>query len=366
MNTSTFTGTSRPALLEKPANVILSPSKQSQKSLDTMNKPLKLTAPTISTVSAAPIISPAAIAGQKRSIDQVDADHDPIDSVNSSFGQAKQEDEFYIFEEPSQSSLDIDKEASFLRYSALPESGHDHLNQESQESIGLTSLLNLSQASDKYFPTTLCSTSKQRRKEPVDATSIVPSDPEQRKLFIEQKANLLRIRLQAAVRVMDQKKDFNHRLADYEARDEAQRKQWGNTVDQLNSNPNLMAQGAEVTPQRKAPRLDPSPPLQDRGRVANIISPPSASNTNGIQNHNATPTQYSTDQNQQTSHELLSSIRLLSPGSGDRNDPIVVDRDINCSVEQMIAKTKRGEALDGLLKLMETTTEYDALDEWTG
>jgi hypothetical protein len=46
--------------------------------------------------------------------------------------------------------------------------------------------------------------------------------------------------------------------------------------------------------------------------------------------------------------------------------PLIIDRNAMCSVEKMIAKAKKGEAVDGLLKLMKTTDEYDALDQWTG
>lgn len=53
------------------------------------------------------------------------------------------------------------------------------------------------------------------------------------------------------------------------------------------------------------------------------------------------------------------------PHTGD--SPIVIERNAKmCAVDQMIAKAKKGEAVDGLLKLMKTTTEYDKLDEWTG
>lgn len=50
--------------------------------------------------------------------------------------------------------------------------------------------------------------------------------------------------------------------------------------------------------------------------------------------------------------------------SSNTEDPIIVDRNLNCSVEKMIAKARKGEAVDGLLKLMKTTADYDGLDEW--
>jgi hypothetical protein len=44
--------------------------------------------------------------------------------------------------------------------------------------------------------------------------------------------------------------------------------------------------------------------------------------------------------------------------------PVIIQR--NSSLQDPTATTKRGEALDGLLKLMETTTEFDDLDVLPG
>ena len=55
------------------------------------------------------LLSPPVLAGQKRSIDQVDLDQTQSKSASSSFGQMSREDEFYIFDENSPSSMDVDK-----------------------------------------------------------------------------------------------------------------------------------------------------------------------------------------------------------------------------------------------------------------
>lgn len=57
---------------------------------------------------------PSAIAGQKRSIDQVNADRDTILSPQNSFNRAHRQDEFYIYEERSQTSVGIN-EVCFLK-----------------------------------------------------------------------------------------------------------------------------------------------------------------------------------------------------------------------------------------------------------
>ncbi|WEW55214.1 hypothetical protein PRK78_000643 [Emydomyces testavorans] len=342
MSSPISSSTSRRALLEKSSNTIISPSLHLQMPDDSMNKSIKA-----SMTSDIASISPPAVVGQKRSIDQVD--HNLIRSANSSFSQARLEEEFYIYEEPSQSSVDIDREASYLRSTVIAESRRDRPEQESQESIGMSSLLNLSQSTENSFSNTRSTKTQRVINESAKPRSIVPTDPEQRKLFVEQKANLLLRQIQAAMKALDEKQTLDRRLADFEARYQAQKRQWESTVEHLNQNPEIIASMGPTTPKKKIPKLDPSPPLHERGRVVSMV--PSSRNTSiGETGDKA----------------LMSSMQLVSPGKGSCADPIVVDQDLNCSVERMMAKVKRGEALDGLLKLMETTTEYDALDEWTG
>lgn len=56
-------------------------------------------------------MSPPVLAGQKRSIDQVDSAQNRSSSTKSSFSQIRREDEFYIYEENNtQSSTDADKQ----------------------------------------------------------------------------------------------------------------------------------------------------------------------------------------------------------------------------------------------------------------
>lgn len=92
--------TARPALLDKTTNAVLSPTNGCLTSIANMEK----------TPNRIPPASPATIAGQKRSIDQVDTDHHRPASANSSFNQVRREDEFYIYDEATQSSMELDKE----------------------------------------------------------------------------------------------------------------------------------------------------------------------------------------------------------------------------------------------------------------
>ena len=90
----------RTALLDKTTNAILSPT----------SRHLAASADTEKTSNRIVPVSPPAIAGQKRSIDQVDTDQNRSGSANSSFNQVRREDEFYIYEEATQSSMELDKE----------------------------------------------------------------------------------------------------------------------------------------------------------------------------------------------------------------------------------------------------------------
>lgn len=58
--------------------------------------------------------SPIQLVGKKRSIDQVDVDqHRPSTAASSFNSQNRREDEFYIYDESTHSSMDIDKEVCF-------------------------------------------------------------------------------------------------------------------------------------------------------------------------------------------------------------------------------------------------------------
>ncbi|EER26365.1 hypothetical protein CPC735_005370 [Coccidioides posadasii C735 delta SOWgp] len=349
--------TSRQALLEKSSNSILPPPNHFNAPNSTMNKPITLPKGT-----GVPVTSPPAVAGQKRSIDHVDAD-DAM--THGSFHQATRDQEFYIYEEPSRSIVDLGRETSYLRQSAaVADPRLARREQESQESVGLSSLLNLSQASENNFSITHPTTTRQSTGDSTEPTrSVVPTDPEERRIFIQEKATLLRVRLQAAVKVMDRKQDLDRRLAEFEARYAAQRKYWEETIAQLNKSCEIAAALYKAVPNEKTPKLDPSPSLREGVPMPTMDSSPPSSSASGTPHSQATPKQTASSSHRQ-SHGLMSPIHLAR--SDQHGNVIIVDRDINCSVEKMMAKVKRGEALDGLLKLMETTTEYDGLDEWTG
>ncbi|EEP82643.1 predicted protein [Uncinocarpus reesii 1704] len=365
----------RPALLEKSNNIALPPAPPST----TEKLGISPIDPSVA------IMSRPAVAGQKRTIDQVDADHGMSRSANGSFSRPGREGRFRIYEEPSQTKVDNNGKEVCLDYEHIPrrdnnaypsieasspqqsaavaETHHDEHKQESPENSAMSSLFNLSQASENNLPRTRVAKPRKNINKSTTFGSAVPTDPEQRQLFIEQKANLLRARIQAAMKVMDRKQNLDSRLAEFEARYEEQKRQWGDTIEHINKNADVSSM-YKNTPKRKVPRLDPSPSLLERGHAITMPSSPPVSNTSGITDNDETPKQSNATFSRQPSG-LLSPIQLPTPGNRSHGTPIV-DQNINCSVEKMMATVKRGEAVDGLLKLMETTTEYDGLDEWTG
>lgn len=165
---------------------------------------------------------------------------------------------------------------------------------------------------------------------------------------------------------MEKKQDLDRRVADFEAHYEAQRDTWARMVEHINNNPERIARIANENSKPSSFPLHQPAAIHGGARGATMLSSPPRSTASGTTDNEATPKQPGNANSGHQPKGLLSPIQLPSPGNGSRGDPIVIDRKMNCAVERMMAKHKRGEALDGLLKLMETSTEYDALDEWTG
>lgn len=139
----------------------------------------------------------------------------------------------------------------------------------------------------------------------------------------------------------------------------------------------------DLTPKAKVAKLLPAPELRPTDysaryaatNITNMPSSPPASATSEKQgdrmemeiDDESTPKQPTKRATNSSPPETPTSPVQLSspPHTGD--SPNVVERNAAaCSVEQMLARAKKGEAVDGLLKLMKTTKEYDNLDEWSG
>ncbi|EQL31300.1 hypothetical protein BDFG_06354 [Blastomyces dermatitidis ATCC 26199] len=381
-------------------------------------------------------MSPSVLAGQKRSIDQVDSAQNRSSSTKSSFSQARREEEFYIYEENNtQSSTEADKQiisSSFLQPAPAFDDNKGLKNTSSQQSDTMSSLLNLSfeSGSNTSSPNAPLSSSKS----PTQTTtakvaeaapaSIVPTDPAKRKAFIQQKANLLRSRVQAAMKNIKEpkRKEIDRRLSALEEQANSRDRPYPppplRPLPRPASKHRYAGDGDEdLTPRAKMPRLLPPPILQPTSYSARyapntmLFSPPGSTagenfpgkselerqmeiemnryghthtHARGYMENELTPTQTggirdvnsgkatSSDNNGNgngNNYPVEIPTSPMQPCSPPHtgNSPIVIERNVKmCSVDQMIAKAKKGEALDGLLKLMKTTTEFDNLDEWTG
>ncbi|KAK2782643.1 hypothetical protein FQN53_009659 [Emmonsiellopsis sp. PD_33] len=337
-------------------------------------------------------ISPPVLAGQKRSIDQVDSSQNRSGSAKSSFSQTRREDEFYIYEENNtQSSTEADKQmvpTMFLETAAHSFDKASDPKNSSQKSDSMSSLLNLSFESENN------NTSPRPAKKPTtthsrssSTPSIVPTDPAARKAFIKQKAGLLRNQLRFAMKNFKDPQ-IDRRLSDLEAHAKSRdRPSLPPTSRPRQTYEPKSPLQEDLTPKAKVAKLLPAPVLHptdysSRYAPTNMVTMPSsppASATSEKQDDNtemdidneATPRQPKTNNINNNKNTFppetpTSPVQLSSPPhTGD--SPHMVQRNAaECAVEQMLAKAKKGEAVDGLLKLMKTTKEYDNLDEWSG
>ncbi|KAG5299217.1 hypothetical protein I7I50_07475 [Histoplasma capsulatum G186AR] len=410
----------RRVLVEKSTNASLAPSNSQSVSKSSKSS-----------------MSPPVLAGQKRSIDQVDSSQNRSSSTKSSFSQVRREDEFYIYEENNtQSSTGADKQiisSSFIQTAHAFDLDTPPKNTSSQQSDTMSSLLNLSFESESKksslnSPSSPSSSPTQEipaNETTAAPTSIVPTDPAERKAFIQQKANLLRSRVQTAMKkIKAPQNDIDRRLVALEEQANSRDRPYPPKplwpLSRPASKHRYMDDADEdLTPKAKMPKLLPPPDLQPMAystRYASTnntmpSSPPASATGENYAGKIELEMQMQMEMNghghEHVENELtptkskaenavitIDKISGTDAGNGNGNEngkadnyptetltspmqpcspphtgdsPIVIERNAKmCSVDQMIAKAKKGEALDGLLKLMKTTTEYDNLDEWTG
>ncbi|OJD12023.1 hypothetical protein AJ78_07326 [Emergomyces pasteurianus Ep9510] len=426
----------RRVLVEKSTNASLTPSRSQS-----------------TTKSSISSISPPVLAGQKRSIDQVDSAQNRSSSTKSSFSQIRREEEFYIYEENNtQSSTDVDIKqimpSSFLQTSRSFDQEIVPNPTTSQQSDTMSSLLNLSFESESNKSSPNSSLKRPTQAIPTTTTtaptpaSTVPTDPVERKAFIQQKASLLRTRVQSAMKsIKTPQNQIDRRLSALEMQASSRDRPClphplrffphppnnrHTLPQQQHQHQHLQQQETadvdegdeDLTPRAKIPKLLPAPILHPTAYSARyaptntMLSSPPASATgenygermetemdehgHGHGHEHAenewTPTQAKGKDYANSANNIsgTANANINSNGNGNGNasnpppetptspmqpcspphtgdSPIVIERNAKmCSVDQMIAKAKKGEAVDGLLKLMKTTTEYDKLDEWTG
>ncbi|KAK2757223.1 hypothetical protein FQN54_004737 [Arachnomyces sp. PD_36] len=304
-------------------------------------------------------------AGQKRSIDQLDDAKDQSSSINTP-ARPRLVEGFQIFREDTQSITGSERE-------------NDSPTRQTINSEATPSAIN----TPKRHSTTTPTTDKQTETPPPSSKSSVPTEPAARQLFIQEKAGLLRSRLQHAVKT-SKPSNNNHidqRLSALEAHRRSRKTIPRPTGASASINIDL-----NTTPKAKAPRLLPAPDLRPtpqsaRYNRANMPSSPpvstgSAERVEKETDNEKTPVQSQQDQQPNTPQN---AVQLSSPpgttGTQDNAPTAPIDsveyyKSISVEgVERMIAASKnvdRGEAANGLVKLMKTTREFDNLDELNG
>ncbi|DAA78346.1 TPA_exp: Uncharacterized protein A8136_4322 [Trichophyton benhamiae CBS 112371] len=355
----------RPALLNKTTNALLSPRKHNSESSmgsdDNVSKQV--------TRNHTPS-SPIQLVGKKRSIDQVDVDqHRPSTAASSFNSQNRREDEFYIYDESTHSSMDIDKETSFLQYSSHNKASDSQEQAAekgcSQESTSISSLLNLSFESEggNYSNNRNINNAKRNsplsspnppqkatRDQTISSSSSIPTDPEARKLFIQQKAGLLREKVQIAMKNIRDHSEMDRRIKELQA---LCHQTW-NTANQQ----------ATSSSSRSETRSDLASGVQEGPSAASL----GQKNDQKNGGYAATPTQQNMNQQPQVPlpSQPAGNNPPVQPQSVNNAPTVPVIQKEKTTVDRKALRVNHEIAVDGLLKLMKTTSEYDALDEWTG
>ncbi|KAE8353585.1 hypothetical protein BDV28DRAFT_104966 [Aspergillus coremiiformis] len=349
----------RRVLGEKTTNACLSPVHHrhdvspSKRSLLDASSPKKL------------LPSPLFI-GQKRTIDQVDDDQGNYGSVQA------QHDESWT---ETQSVHDVHQEAR--THSTAQKDDRPDQHTDAMEPDVAPFRKSDKQPPPPTHPTTFAEGSSQETER--GSTRTVPEDPERRKLFIREKATLLRNRIRSAMRhVRDPQ--FDRRLSELEAHSRKfPRLSLPETV--VSS-----AQKEAVTPRRQNEEIIPSSStpralqpavelklsLESSSIPLGLSSPPLSTENEGSQDPMKTPTQRS----HRRTGTVGSPMQLSSPpatvsrtGRGrmvEEVDEQEEDNEGNHLDKQAVAPSQRGDAVDGLLKLMNTGDEHESANTWTG
>ncbi|CAI7652121.1 uncharacterized protein N7487_004944 [Penicillium crustosum] len=321
----------RRILGEKDSNACLSPATHAKPSFPAIGTPVKR----ISIATSPKKLLPSPIfAGQKRTRDQLEEMEENLGYVQTRESSPQL---------GVQSTVNDDMQSQLIQ-TPTPQNSQPERDQ-TQDQMDTDQSFNV--------PST-----------PEQETRSVISDPDARKLFIQQKANLLRSRLQSAMRnVTDYQ--FDRRVSELEAHS------------------------------RKCPRLSLSvlstPPLSSRKHFTSF--PPSQMKTPrvGCAGFTSTPSHSTPDlpgrpsplsssvvQQRTKSHAqrtpprgLGSPMQLSSPPAtvirreADRETSMGARAELSMDDVDAMSPSQRGDAVDGLLKLMSTTGNQSS-DAWTG
>ncbi|CAI7655834.1 unnamed protein product [Penicillium manginii] len=330
----------RRILGEKDANACLSPAHQSKQSLSVVGTPTKRTL--FTNISPKKLLPSPIFAGQKRSRDQVDEveinntghGQDPLGSQEpSSQSTIKQS-----IHEPAQvpNATDVDACVSTLASTTQPE------RDETVED----------QMDTELSPTAPRSLEKHTRSVSVDSDA--------RKMFIQEKAKLLRNTLQTAMRNVP-RHQFDRRVSELEAHS---RKCPRVSLSALSS-PSVSFKNTSTPSQFRTPRI---------GTMADMTSTPFRSTPDLPRHRSAFPDSSScVKPSQRTPPRAFGSpMQLSSPPativrqSRTREVSEEPRPEEESDKHEELSPSQRGDAVDGLLKLMSTAGSQDSSDAWTG
>ncbi|KAJ5793032.1 uncharacterized protein N7503_009010 [Penicillium pulvis] len=309
----------RRILGEKDTNACLSPAHQNKQSLPVTGTPVKRAL--FSTVSPKKLLPSPMFAGQKRTRDQVDEteENGPVQTRGS----------------PIESSV---KNVS-------PKQNQELDMQDTRVATPPRSERDQNQHMDTQSPTA----SNQEAR-------TIPDDPDARKIFIQEKAALLRNTLQTAMRnVTDHQID--RRVSDLE---EHSRKCPRVSMSILSSSPLPQLSFCNTTtPKFTTPRIGSMPdmsstPCHQTPDLPRRRSP--LANAERVKASQRTPPR-----------TLGSPMQLSSPPATvirhNRTRDVEESRDAN---REGLSPSQRGDAVDGLLKLMSTADQRSSADAWSG
>ncbi|KAJ5130488.1 uncharacterized protein N7515_006527 [Penicillium bovifimosum] len=318
----------RRILGEKDSNACLSPARHAKHSFPAIETPEKRVS-----VAASPkkLLPSPVFAGQKRTREQVDETEENLGHVQ------KRESSPHT---GVQSTNNDDMQSQLVQ---TPTPQNSQPEREVHDQMDMTQSSNAPNTSDQ------------------ETRSVIPSDTNARKVFIQQKASLLRSRLQSAM----------HNVTDH---------QFDRRVSELEAH------------SRKCPRLSLSvlatPPLPSRHHFTSFPSSQMKTPRIGCSAFIPTPSHSTPDlpqpsplssrvvqqrtKSQRTPPRGLGSPMQLSspPATVVRREP-GREMDLGPRAEMgmhhvhTVSPSHRGDAVDGLLKLM-STTGHQSSDAWTG
>ncbi|RHZ74489.1 hypothetical protein CDV55_108887 [Aspergillus turcosus] len=386
----------RRILGDRTPNACLSPARNKQLDATSDIPPVKRTL--FENHSPKRLLPSPSFVGQKRTIDQVEDDS----RINERNVQVQRVEQVHGNHERSLQDKAIAKATTPAitqqQSDAMP--SNDSQRTEPQQSKQQTCRLPLSAIINVIESPSPKQTSK--------ATRAIPEDPMTRKLFIQEKASLLRTRIRSAMRhVRDHDHQFDRRLSELEAHSRKYPRLSLPALSQQHTDPEpasrrdtmteteatavlAAAALASTSPSKKTPpslepaldvELDPTPKnSSDAPAPPGLSSPPLSAGTTASQEDAdadplRTPTQKSfhrrTDGLESpTAMQLSSPPATVSRNGGKRAIDMTDEHDEvgdeDDKTEKITTPAHKGDAVDGLLKLMNTSDKRRQSDAWSG